>query len=104
MKLYQFEKSLTPPPEIQAPEIVTWIPPDGAIIECPSMATAMDAATRFAAIHPGHVVGVYQLVGYARVPLQPPDFILAAPGEPIPDSVDRVPEITASYEVHQADE
>lgn len=47
----------------------------GAVVDCPSIEAATDAASKLAGRRPGVVVGVYQLIGFAFTPERPADFI-----------------------------
>jgi len=62
------------------PRIISWAPPHGAVVMCPSLEGAQQAASKFAGDHPGTVVAIYQLVGYAFTTPKPAEFV---PVEPI---------------------
>lgn len=47
----------------------------GAPVECPTMDDAKRVAEKFSGKHPGTVVGVYQLVGFAFTPERPGSFV-----------------------------
>jgi len=71
------------------PHIISWVPPRGAVLMCPSLEAAQQSASKFAGDHPGDVVAVYQLVGYAFTAPKPAAF---TPVEPIVPSSDDHPE------------
>lgn len=56
------------------PDVVMWVR-GGSAIECASIEAAGKMASKFAGRHPGVVVGVYQLVGFAITPERPAEFV-----------------------------
>jgi hypothetical protein len=81
MKLAEFLKSIEVNEAAPSapPAYIMYAPPSGAAVECPSIETASKVATNFAARHPGKVVGVYAIVGYAFVPIKSPDLTPKSP-------------------------
>lgn len=68
------EEEIGDRPFMRPPHTITWCPPHGHVVMAPSQDEAQLAAQTFAGKHPGEVVGVYALVGYAHVPLKPAPF------------------------------
>jgi hypothetical protein len=68
------EQILGDNPVPKVPRVIMWMPPSGAVIECPDMEAAEKYAPLVAAKQPGRAVGVYELVGYAFAPVNVPGY------------------------------
>jgi hypothetical protein len=82
-------------PEVHSrpPFFITWCPPRGSVVAAISELEAHRGATTFAGDHPGQVVAVYKLVGYAFVPRRPAPFL---PVNPEAAEIEQVSTIAAS--------
>jgi hypothetical protein len=64
---------------VKPPVVVMWCPPSGRVVASSSVEQAQAAAANLAGKQPGTVVAVYQLIGYAHVPLKPAPFVASNP-------------------------
>jgi len=65
-------------PPVRPPPFIMWSVPKGAVVASPTVELAQESAQNFAGEHPGQVVAIYGLIGYAYTPRKPAPF-LAAP-------------------------
>lgn len=63
-------------PFARPPHTITWCPPHGAVVAHSSVTDAATMAQNFAGNHPGEIIAVYELVGFAHTPAKPAPFTL----------------------------
>lgn len=85
------------------PPFIMWAPPKGSVCASPTVELAQESAQNFAGKHPGQVVAVYGLIGYAFTALKPAPF-LPAPEPSLIDDAEAARTATVEQSYNPLDE